>query len=151
DNKQDLAVANYGSNTVSFFFGNGNGSFQNPQQVQTGAGPLSLLADKFFGTAANDLISLHNGANLLTVMLGNGDGTFQAQRVFTTPGSGPGRVVVGDFNNDGRLDLAVLRTNSNVIALLLGDGAGNFTVAATPPIAVPVGTQSLAVGDFNND
>src|SRR5581483_11498448 len=34
---------------------------------------------------------------------------------------------------------------------LLGDGAGNFTVAPTAPINVPVGTQSLATGDFNGD
>src|SRR5437867_5469305 len=46
---RDVAVANYGSNTVSVRLGNGDGTFQAAQDFAVGGGPNSVAAADFNG------------------------------------------------------------------------------------------------------
>src|SRR2546430_14447606 len=49
DRVQDLAVANFDSNTISVLLGNGNGTFRAAPTVAAGAGPSAVAVGDFHG------------------------------------------------------------------------------------------------------
>ena len=163
DGKMDLAVVDRGVSTDSVFFymGNGDGTFQVPTSVSLGglAASNQIVAADFNKDGHLDVaVSQINGSNVV-VILGNGNGTFQAPRTVALPGQGWG-VAVGDFNGDGIPDLVATSPAIGGVSNFLGKGDGNFTpvnnpISGTLPTAnafVPGGgPQSVAVGDFNKD
>ena len=158
DGRQDLAVANSGSNTVSVLLGNGDGTFQPAQDFPVGRGPTSVAVGDFNRDGILDLVTTNLGSfavpnNTVSVLLGNGNGTFQLARDFLV-GSNPNFIAVGDFNGDGLQDLAVANFGSNApdattVSVLLGNGDGTFQVAGT--FNAQRGPLWVAVGDFNGD
>ncbi len=139
DGKVDLAISCRNEDSVIFFTGNGDGTFQ----------LLTLLASGIVnGMIAADL----NGDGFPEVAFENGpDVSFFNLLGFGglayATGGGLQGVVAGDFNGDGRTDLLTVSDDGSVgIAALLGDGHGNF--AATPPTAF--GDRAL-VSDFDGD
>ena len=151
DNRLDLAVANGGSNDVSVFLGNGDGTFRSAVSYVTNSDlqsvvPSSVAVGDFKRDGHLDLAVANPGG--LSVLLGNGDGTFKPF-VNYAAGSTPYWVAVGDFNGDGKLDLAVANEGSNDLSVLLGKGDGTFEAA----VNYATGSQpaSVAVGDFNGD
>ena len=153
DGKEDLAVANYGSNTLSILLGNGNGTFQTQQTLATGSGPGPVVVGDFNGDGKEDLAVVNEASNTVSVFLGNGNGTFQAQQTFAT-GTSPSSVAVGDFNGDGKLDLAVANYSSETLSVLLNTttvGATTASFATQQTYATGALPASIAVGDFNGD
>lgn len=132
DGKTDLAVANFSSNTVSIFLGNGDGTFQAAQNISVSNFPFSVSVGDFNGDGKPDLAVGFESNVGISILLGNGDGTFQAPistsiaSAFTTYGS-----VAGDFNKDGKLDLAVAGYGSSKVYVLLGNGDGTFQPAVS--------------------
>src|SRR5262249_29082061 len=55
----------------------------------------------------------------------------------------------GDFNGDDRLDLAVAHISGSAVSILLGNADGTFQPAQNFATGAPLGSGSLAVGDFN--
>ena len=151
DGKADVAVANYGGDTITVLLGNGDGTFTaasvNPA---TGYLPLSMAVGDFNGDGKADVAVANYGDNTVTVLLGNGDGTFTATSVSPATGNGPISMVVGDFNGDGKADLAVANYFDNTVTVLLGNGDGTFTATAVSP-ATGSRPNSIGVGDFNGD
>jgi len=153
DGIKDLAVANFGSNTVSVLLGNGDGTFRlPPTNLAVGNNPFSVAVGDFNGDGRQDLAVANLGSNTVSVLLGNGDGTFgQAQNVAV--GNGPAAVAVGDFagHGNGMQDLAVANfyDTPGTVSVILGTPAGLFL--ALPPISVGNGPFSLAVGDLDGD
>jgi hypothetical protein len=165
DGQQDLAAINFlfEHNSVIILLGQGDGTFHPPgQQFAVGPEASSLTMGDFNGDGQQDVATADPNTDVVSVLLGNGDGTFEAVRHFP-PGvpPGPGSLVqpvsikVGDFNGDGRQDLATgnRRPSDPPIesgaSILLGRGDGTFEPAQEFPTAV--GTESLAVADFNDD
>jgi VCBS repeat protein/Big-like domain-containing protein/FG-GAP repeat protein len=146
DRKQDLAVANWASSTVSVLLGNGDGSFQAAVSYAVGSHPRSVTMGDFNGDGKLDLAVANEFSNNVSVLLGNGDGSFQVPVNFAA-GSSPFSVTVGDFNGDGKLDLAT--TSYSGVAVLLGNGDGSFQSAVH--FATGGGPFSVAVRDFNSD
>src|SRR5215472_11792190 len=157
DGKLDLAVSNYGDNSLAVLLGNGDGTFQAPQTTPVGTNPAQVVVGDFNGDGKLDLAvsSIANGT--ISVLLGKGDGTFLPPLV-TPAGPNPWYFAVGDFNGDGKLDLAVddygcsLDCNSspsNTVTVLLGNGDGTFLPGSS--LTVGNGPAGVAVGDFNGD
>jgi hypothetical protein len=154
----DLAIANnlFSNGTVSILLGNGDGTFQRPQNFVAGDGPNSVAVGDFNGDGKLDLVTA-NYVNVprinlfesdVRVFLGNGDGTFQAAQVYANGVLQPSSLAVGDFNGDGVPDLAVANQDGSV-NLLLGNGDGTFQDAQT--YLAGLGALAIALGDFNRD
>src|SRR5258707_853361 len=119
DGVPDLATANWGSNDVSVFLGNGDGSFQTARGFGADTSPSSVALGDFNGDGVPDLAVANNSSNDVSVLLGNGDGSFQPARNFGA-GSGPNFVAVGNFNGDAVLDLIVANHSNSDVSVLLG-------------------------------
>src|SRR5262249_45258667 len=101
----DLAVTNFGSNSVTILLGasdkSGNFTVKTPA-VAVGTAPVGIAIADFNGDGFADLAVTNSGANSVSIVLGKGDGTFQPQVAFTSNiGNSPYPVAVGDFNGDG--------------------------------------------------
>src|SRR5205807_972548 len=57
DGRLDLAVANYGSNTISVLLGNSDGSFQAAKNYDTGANARSVAVGDFNGDGKLDIVT----------------------------------------------------------------------------------------------
>ena len=155
DGKLDLAVTNPSSDTVSILKGNGDGTFQAPVALTTGAAgdhPAAVTAFDFNGDGNLDLAVTNLNAKVVAILLGNGDGTFQPRMTFpATNGAqiGPSAMTIGDFNGDGRVDLAIATQGDNTASILIGNGDGKFQ----SPLEFPPGNLAVGVatGDFNGD
>lgn len=148
DGKQDLAVANQGSNNVSVLLGDGAGGFGAATNFTVGSTPFSVAVGDFNGDGKQDIVAANEISNNVSVLLGNGAGSFSAATNFNA-GANPTAVAVGEFNGDGRPDLAVVHLGSTSVSVLLGNGTGGF--AAFTNYSVGVTSYNLVVGDFNND
>ena len=150
DGRPDLAVANNGSNNISYFPGNGDGTFGSRTDYDVGQPPYGVVATDLNGDGKLDIVaetsfSLTEGVR---VLLGNGNGTFQPHVDYSFSGlAQPSSILASDFNNDSKPDLVVI--NGSGATVFLGNGDGTLK----PPANYGSSNfaTSVAVGDFNTD
>jgi hypothetical protein len=150
DGRPDLVVADEAG--VSFFEGNGDGSFQNQSQgAAPGTYPVALAVGDVNGDGRPDLIV--GGDVGVSLLLGNGDGSFQEPQALDAGLLSVSSVAVADVNGDGKPDLVVgavgLRGYGEA-SVLLGNGNGTFQ----RPRLLDTGlfrVSSVAVADVNGD
>jgi hypothetical protein len=168
DGKPDLALLcsspSLEGPALVVYLGNGDGSFQSPQETPVSWGVEGMAFADWNGDGRLDAVVLDTvehcsvnfyGCTQLSFLPGNGDGTFAASQTQSEfpggYGGGPFPLVAGDFNADGDLDLVAGGvTSSGFIqqsSLLLGNGDGSFQAA----MPVPAYGASLTTGDFNGD
>lgn len=162
DGVQDLAIANLGSDSLSAFLGNGDGTFTyactRSSGLNSGSEPTAIAVADFNGDGRADLAVANQGESTLSIFLGNGDGTFQ-ETPYTYPVSAnpqvelyapnPAAVIVADFNGDGLVDVATANFGDSTVSVLLGKGDG--TLLASVQYAVGSTPNGLAAADFNGD
>ncbi|HSY90363.1 MAG TPA: VCBS repeat-containing protein [Candidatus Binatus sp.] len=85
DGKADLATANAGSNTISVFLGNGDGTFAAPLSPPAGTDPIFAALGDFNGDGIPDLAAADNSANSVTVLLTQRGKTATAKANWTRP------------------------------------------------------------------
>lgn len=140
--RADLAVVNNGTNSVSIFLCNGDGTFAAPTTLTTGASPVAIATGDFNADGNLDLAVVNQADNTVSIFLGNGDGTFKPGVTYAT-GTHPAGIAVADFNSDARPDLAITNETDGTVSLLLGNGDGTFgtktdTNVGTGPIGIVV-------------
>ena len=147
DEFPDLLVVNSGDNSLNFLEGIGDGTFKDPQTIETGREPFALDVADFNGDRIPDIALCNYGDGNVSIILGQKDGLFKL-KTDVKVGRLPIAVAAGDFNNDDKTDLAVtLRFNKLIILLGVGDGtfklAEAYQVGPTPAY--------LTIDDYNSD
>jgi hypothetical protein len=156
DAHPDLAVANFGCDSVSILLGKGDGTFGDATNIAVANGPDALATGEFNGDGNLDMVVPLTGdsAGAAAILLGRGDGTF-----VNTPAGAPAglvmlfaEVAVGDLNGDNKADLVFASGApffGGRISISLGNGDGTFGGATG--YTVGDDTTSVAVADFNAD
>jgi hypothetical protein len=155
-----------GGTGFQVLYGHGDGTFENPVNVQTPHLVVLIAAADLNMDGAADLV-LSDGF-VVTVMNGAANRTFGAPRDYLAGGS-PATPIIMDLNGDGGPDLVFANTDTNTITtatVLLNLGVTKGTLTATPnPViygqsisltasfaptvavaGLPAGTVSFAVG-----
>ncbi len=154
DDDGDLDVAVSTAGYVSVLKGNGSGSFGAALQYPI-AYPGPIVAGDFTEDGNVDIAVLrysdyyNSSANRVSIMEGNGTGAFLPPGPAFHSGFGGSDLAPGDLDGDGRADLAVANIGLETVGVLLSSGGGNFVAARS--VDVPVPSQTLAGGDYNDD
>ncbi len=148
DGHLDLAVTNYGSNTISILFNNGRGYFAPGSTLVVGNSPYAIVAGDWNGDGYQDLAVTIVSSGTVAILLNDGSGQF-TQTSTIVVGSLPGSLVAGDWNGDGYLDLALTNAGSNTVSILLNNGTGLFTLAST--VSGFDYPYLMVSGDWNGD
>ncbi len=154
DGIPDVAVADSGTNSVSVFLGNGDGTFTQTKcsgslTCPTGTNPQGIAAGDFNADGKIDLAVTNFNSGTITILFGNGGGGFTVQSTSPVTGRGPRGIAVADFNQDGYPDIVVTNSTDGNIGLLLNNGSGGFGAQTT--YTTGFNPWAVAVGDFNND
>jgi 6-phosphogluconolactonase (cycloisomerase 2 family) len=157
DGKADLAVANYGSNTVSVIRNTGSAgtiSYAAKVDFATGSGPRSVSIGDLDGDGKADLAIANQTSSTVSVFRNTGSaGTISyAAKVDFTTGSLPVSVSIGDLDGDGKADLAVANASSNTVSVFRNTGsAGTISYAAKVDFATGSNPYSVSIGDLDGD
>jgi hypothetical protein len=150
DGKMDVVSSNYGSGSLTFLAGNGDGTLQQARTITQLMRSATLdLGDLNFDGKL-DLVAIPDNVPIIAVYLGSGDGTFAAAAPLTvTAGSGQG-VRVADVNGDGIPDVIGICAFSSPARVFLGAGDGTFLAERLFPGGAANPFNS-AVADWNQD
>jgi hypothetical protein len=138
------------------FLGNGDGTFQAPQDKELGTSPVAVAVADLNQDGNLDIVTGNLAQPFvggLSILLGNGDGTFQDPQAIALDQPPSARTLaVGDLNGDGVPDIIFGSTTGSYrggITVLLGNGDGTFR----SPVNSFTGNSinSLALADFNQD
>lgn len=157
DGIPDIAVADYGANTVTILYGSTSGTFGNPQTLSTCTNPYGVAIGDFRHSGQNDVAVTCFHTAQLEVFLNSGmhpyqppplPTTFESPEMYSTD-SFPTSLVTGDFNRDGNLDIVTGNSIANDVSFFAGVGDGSFKPAVNSfALNFP---DSIAAGDVNGD
>jgi len=157
DGKADLAVANWGSNTVSVFRNTGSAgsiSYAAKMDFTTGTAPISVSIGDLDGDGKADLAVANYSSNTVSVFRNTGSPgsiNYAAKMDFTT-GTGPYSVSIGDLDGDGKADLAVANYGSNTVSVFRNTSfAGSISYAAKADFTTGLEPFSVSIGDLDGD
>ena len=166
DGKLDLAIANYGANTVSILRNTSSsgsissGSFSAKVDFTTGTNPYSVAIGDIDGDGKPDLAVANGGSNKVSIFRNTASSgsinssSFAAKVDFTT-GNNPFSVAIGDLDGDGKPDLAVVNNTSNTVSVFRNTASsGSITsssFAAKVDFTTATFTRSVAIGDLDGD
>ncbi|CAF1295038.1 unnamed protein product, partial [Adineta steineri] len=153
DGKIDIVVVNTGIDSMTIFFGIGDGKFTNDTQYSTGIGskPYSVAIGHFNNDNFIDIVIANYGSHSIGIFFGYGNGHFTLEVTYSIGISQPLLVLVHDVNNDDQLDIISVNNGTNSISIIFGYNNGTFS----REMLYSTGYDSLpfaaAIGDFNND
>jgi gliding motility-associated-like protein len=156
DGHQDLVASNFGSGSISFLKGIGNGCFESPQNFNTGSNSHGLALADLNQDSRLDLVVTKGSSfasfTSLSVLLGNGI-SFDPQNDYNTAPTprSPNHVTIGDPNKDGSPDIIVANNNpSGSFSILYNNGDGTFATGVDFPSANGSAFY-VATDDVNGD
>lgn len=137
--------------SVSFWRGVGDGSFQAPQQFTVGFAPYRVDVADVNNDGHLDL-GVAGGDGGVYIMLGSGDGAFRAAPdLSVVPGVDNTDLAFGEFNGDAIPDLAIAADADHRTVVVLGNGDGTFRPSASVPDAFQERPGELTVADLDGD
>ena len=130
DGNIDFAVTDRSNDSVGVYFGNGNGTFSDPSDIDVGENPRDILAVDLDEDGVLDLAVANQDDNSLTTLLGDGTGVFPTSVTFSLEG-GPVGISSYDYDGDGDMDLFAALPDVDEVAVLENvtgdkDDDGNF-------------------------
>jgi hypothetical protein len=154
DHKLDIAVVNFGTDSIVLQFGIGDGTFLLDDSYSTGDGsqPNTLAIADFNKDGRLDIAVANPGSNTIGVFLGFGSKPFSRVLLGKTgTNSQPHSVATGDFNNDGLSDIAIANYGTNNVGIYLAVRNALPDTMLTYSTGIDSAPYFVAVGDFNND
>jgi hypothetical protein len=133
------------TDTVTVWFGNGDGSLAN-LPTYFGAPASNIFVGDVNRDGHLDLVMSNGFSANIAVLLGRGDGTFSRSGDFSS-GESVRQIVIRDWDGDGTPDLLAMGTT---LHLLLGTGNGKFAKQLDCRVAVGPTVQTV-IADFNQD
>ncbi len=152
DGNDDIAVANYWSDNVSIFYGDGSGGFASNVVIDAGNRPIDMVTGDFDADGFKDLAIVDFLSDDVAVYLGAADGTLTFHG-FIDAGSRPVAGAVGAVE-DGIDDIAVANYYDDTIGLLLTSSEATERGELFEPveaISTEGNPRSVMFGDFNVD
>ena len=161
DGIPDLAVSDYGDNTVFILYGQTGGTFVGGQTLSTCANPYGVAIADFRHSGQNDVAVTCFSSAQLEVFLNSGmlpfqptspQTTFNSTSLLYTTSVYPTSLVVGDFNRDGNLDIVTGNSIANNVSFFAGSVVnGNLTFSPAVDSFALNFPDSIAAGDINGD
>jgi hypothetical protein len=154
DGKPDVAITNYGSNTLSIFRNLSNIgaiSFASKVDIATGTQPYSISIADLDGDNKLDATLVNFGGNSISVLKNtsySGSVSF-APKVDYTTGAKPRGFAITDFDGDGKLDISVVNSNSNTISFFRNLVSGiipNVTANSSSGNSICAGVNIILTG-----
>ena len=141
--RADIVVANAGTNNLSLFTGNNNGTFEAAVTFGVGAAPRALTAVDFNGDNRPDLAVANSGDDNVSVLLNtSGTGSVFGAATNYVVGDKPISILSIDLDGDGQPDLVTANENSTDLTILKGGNDGTFDLARP---------GAVVMGNFNGD
>ncbi len=153
DGKEDIAVANSGSASISIFRNTStvgtitSGSFAAKVDFTAGSNTLAVSAGDINGDGKLDLVAVNNTPNTISIFRNTATsgaittGSFAAKVDFAT-GVGPMySVSIGDLDGDAKPDVVTSNSTANTISVL----RNNISTSATEPTAQPTAFVPSAI------
>ena len=136
DDRIDLVVPNFASDTISLLINAGGGMFHGAVNVATGNGPTFVTAAQLDNVGGTDVAVANQLAGDVRVLRNFAGGSFASSETYAV-GSEPTSVAAADLDNDHHRDLAVANFSSDSISILFNDGTGLFQAGPAPLTAGP--------------
>jgi uncharacterized protein (TIGR03437 family) len=147
----DLAVVIPGTNKLSVYLANADGSFQDPLNATFGTASsrfVGLAMGDFNADKKQDLAILDAGNNSVILVYGKGDGSFVSPMTIPV-GKNPTSITITDVNQDGKPDILVTNGGDNTVSVIRSSGNGTFI--PTSSFAVGKNPTAVLAQDMNAD
>src|ERR1051326_7352541 len=153
DGARDLAVGNFGSDTVSILINAGNGSFLPAVNYAGGNNPQTLQAVDVDGDGDLDLVYVNSGFTTdhsFCLLRNNGNGTF-APRVITDIEQQSWRIACARLDADADIDVAAVRGSAPNLEIVIYSNNGNGVFSFVRSIAANIFVRSIVAADIDRD
>ena len=155
DDRKDLAVTNYGNNTISILRGIPDGFDLKRTFASKSKQPYPVVAKDIDRDGKTDLVVGNENAQGssvgVTTYLGKGNGRFESPKKYLGTYAVYG-LALAKMNRGGKLDAVVVNARQGTVTVMLGRKRGKFSPWAIRPTAgSDLAYDALAMGDFNGD
>ncbi|MDD5436568.1 MAG: FG-GAP-like repeat-containing protein, partial [Candidatus Omnitrophica bacterium] len=152
DGLTDIAVGNFGSNTLGAFLQNTSGTLDPMAAYATLNGPDGVKIGDLNNDGLMDVAVSHWSADYIGVFNQNQGGTLDALDPYYVTRAGYDEIAIGDVNNDGLKDVIFMRGQGMdaPIVIFHQNAAGTFDA----PVSYSANLSfrgGIAVGDVNSD
>ena len=154
DYRLDIVVANFGDDSVSIFFGYGNGTFDYQHKISTGqyTQPSWINVGDFNRDNQSDIAVVLRNSNQLKTIFGPVNKSSVDFFVYSTNSNSESQFIyTDDFNQDTFLDIAVVNGGTNDVVIYFGFGDGDFLEGRSFSTGDNSSPDAMTIGDFNHD
>ncbi len=144
----DLVVGTCGDDRVLVLAGNGDGTFTEIENIDSGGYSWKLALGDVDGDGHLDVAQANGYDNNGAILRGNGDGTLESAEIYPLGGGGVGSSL-GDLDGDGDLDWVISSFSGGAWYVYENDGTGAFDRIVTIP--APAAASCASLYDFDND